>query len=261
MATPPATMTWSAAAATEDKVVDVAPAAMEYIRHLVNNFKTKSFTVLCFEQNDKHNVTDLFERRPEPTAVPAAVARALDAVEEILMKGSPTLAADERLEARVDRTHQAEMVGHLIEQVAYLDVKIKIATAIGGGETLDKKRRRLNAVRAAMARSRAELAAVSTAADGGWEEAAAAVVSRLERLNVAEEEEAPLAAAVEKMSGLKEELEEAMARLEDEQMKLDAMPKIGESQGREDEATLSRARGRFYLNDIVLERFIESADA
>ncbi|EAY83231.1 hypothetical protein OsI_38438 [Oryza sativa Indica Group] len=89
------------AAATRE---DIHPATMAYIRHLVEVFRTTSFHDACYDQNYMGNDADIFRHRPETTAVPDDVGAVLDAIEEILRKGSPTLAADERLDILYKRT-------------------------------------------------------------------------------------------------------------------------------------------------------------
>uniref|UniRef100_A0A0E0FCB2 Uncharacterized protein n=1 Tax=Oryza meridionalis TaxID=40149 RepID=A0A0E0FCB2_9ORYZ len=109
-----------AAAARED----IHPATMAYIRHLV--------------ERRRH--------RLEPTAVPDDVGGALDAIEEILRKGSPTLAADERLDIRYNRTLQEETVGAVEDAVRSMEEEVD-----GERDTVDDKKLRLKALRAAMA--------------------------------------------------------------------------------------------------------------
>lgn len=66
----------------------VEPPALAYIRHLVEELEDTAFEDACFDQADEFNDGDLFDRRPEPSEVPAAVARALDGVEDLLWKGA-----------------------------------------------------------------------------------------------------------------------------------------------------------------------------
>uniref|UniRef100_A0A0E0MMR4 Uncharacterized protein n=1 Tax=Oryza punctata TaxID=4537 RepID=A0A0E0MMR4_ORYPU len=244
----------AAAAAGED----IDPAAMAYIRYLVEMFRTRSFEEACYNQNYKGNDADFFRHRPEPTAVPDDVGEALDDIEEILRKGSPTLAADQRLDIRYKRTLQEETVGAV--EAAVRSVEEKIA---GDRETVDAKKLRLKAVRAAMAEYRDRLAALMTTAApavDGEVEATVAVVSLLEGLHRAEEEEAALAAAVDGFAGLLEQLDAGKARLEEEKARLDAIPKLYGGR-REDDVIVFLAADRFNKSVRVLRRFIAQYDA
>uniref|UniRef100_I1R8Y0 Uncharacterized protein n=1 Tax=Oryza glaberrima TaxID=4538 RepID=I1R8Y0_ORYGL len=241
-----------AAAARED----IHPATMAYIHHLVEVFRTTSFDEACYDQNYMGSDADIFRHRPGTTAVPDDVGGALDAIEEILRKGSPTLAADERLDILYNRTLQEETVGAVEDAVASMEAQVA-----GDRGTVDAKKLRLKAVRAAAAEYRDGLAALMTAADGAEEqEATAAVMSLLERLDAAESEAAALAADVDGFDGLVEQLAAARERLVEEKARLDAIP-VPSGDHREDDVIVFRAADRFNRSVRVLREFVAQYDA
>ncbi|KAF0888300.1 hypothetical protein E2562_013743 [Oryza meyeriana var. granulata] len=243
---------------------EVEPAALAYIRHLVEELENVSFEEACYDQTDEDNEIDLFQHRPDPSAVPADVARALDTVEELLWKGSPTLAAYERKEIRDQRFLQEEAIIDVLVGIRSIWEEIS-----GHRDTIDAKRRRLRAVRAAMTQDRnlfaAPMAGASAADDGGDQaadkaaEATVAVLSLLERLNRAEEEEASLVMNVERLSaslpGLREQLDDGEVQFEEEMAKLAAMPELRGGR-REDLVVIVDAERRFDENVRVLQGFI-----
>uniref|UniRef100_A0A0E0BT38 Uncharacterized protein n=1 Tax=Oryza glumipatula TaxID=40148 RepID=A0A0E0BT38_9ORYZ len=202
----------------------VEPPALAYIRHLVEELEDTAFEDACFDQADEFNDGDLFDRRPEPSEVPAAVARALDGVEDLLWKGSPTLAAYARQDARNRRLEQENVVA---------------ATAAAVADT-----------------------GAATAGRNNPEVVTAAVVTELERMNRAQEEEAAAAAAVDglraSLAGLLERLVLAVEEAEEEAAKLEAMgpelPGLAEDVG-----ALFRAQKRFLDCLRVLRLFVASA--
>uniref|UniRef100_A0A0E0FCB1 Uncharacterized protein n=1 Tax=Oryza meridionalis TaxID=40149 RepID=A0A0E0FCB1_9ORYZ len=99
-----------------------------------------------------------------------------------------------------------------------------------------------------------------TPADGGEEEATAAVMSLLERLHAAESEEAALEADVDGFAGLVEQLAAAEERLEEEKARLDAIPKLS-GDHRRDDVIIFRAAYRFNRSVRVLREFIAQYDA
>uniref|UniRef100_A0A0E0MMR7 Uncharacterized protein n=1 Tax=Oryza punctata TaxID=4537 RepID=A0A0E0MMR7_ORYPU len=238
------------------------PAALAYIRHLVEEFEDTTFEEACFDQTDEYNDGDLFHRRPEPSDVPAAVARALDTVEELLWKGSPTLAAYARQDIRNRRLAQESTVAVAAAAVREIEAEIHAHR-----EALAPKRRRHRALHAAvMPEYRARLASVtlkssSAPAAGKAEEVTVAVVSLLERLNRAQEEEAALAAAVDglraSLLGLQKQLEFAEEEADEEEAKLDAMgPELPGLV--EDVGVLFHAQKRFLHCLRVLRDFLAS---
>ncbi|BAT17285.1 basal body protein 10-like [Oryza sativa Japonica Group] len=231
----------------------VEPAALAYIRHLVEELEDTAFEDACSDQADEFNDGDLFHRRPEPSEVPAAVARALDGVEDLLWKGSPTLAAYARQDARNRRLEQQNVVAATAAAVA------------DTGAAVDAHRRAIAAKLPRLRALRARLAALTTtasAAAGSAEEVTGAVVSVLERMNRAQEEEAAAAAAVDglraSLAGLLERLVLAVEEAEEEEAKLEAMgpelPGLAEDVG-----VLFRAQKRFLDCLRVLRQFVASA--
>uniref|UniRef100_A0A0D9XZM7 Uncharacterized protein n=1 Tax=Leersia perrieri TaxID=77586 RepID=A0A0D9XZM7_9ORYZ len=49
------------------------------------------------------NVDDLFKHRPKPSYIPVDFSQVLDAIEEILWRGNPTLIAHECVEIHAQR--------------------------------------------------------------------------------------------------------------------------------------------------------------
>lgn len=103
------------------QVVD--PASMAYIRHLVESLEHLTFDDACMLQLDGgENASDLFNlHRPVITGVPHDVASALNTLEEILSRGSPTLEAYQREDIRETRVLQEEKVRTTMAEVRYID--------------------------------------------------------------------------------------------------------------------------------------------
>lgn len=103
------------------QVVD--PASMAYIRHLVESLEHLTFDDACMLQLDGgENASDLFNlHRPVITGVPHDVASALNTLEEILSRGSPTLEAYQREDIRETRVLQEEKVRTTMAEVHYID--------------------------------------------------------------------------------------------------------------------------------------------
>lgn len=136
---------------------EVDPAALAYIRHLVEELEDTAFEDACFDQADEFNDGNLFDRRPEPSEVPAAVARALDGVEDLLWKGSPTLAAYARQDARNRRLEQENVVAATAAAVADTGAAVDARRA-----AIATRLPRLRALRAAVLPGhRARLAALN----------------------------------------------------------------------------------------------------
>lgn len=238
----------------------VEPPALAYIRHLVEELEDTAFEDASFDQADEFNDGDLFDRRPEPSEVPAAVARALDGVEDLLWKGSPTLAAYARQDARNRRLEQENVVAATAAAVADTGAAVDARRA-----AIAARLPRLRALRAAVLPGhRARLAALNlkTAGRNNPEVVTAAVVSELERMNRAQEEEAAAAAAVDglraSLAGLLERLVLAVEEAEEEAAKLEAMgPELPGLV--EDVGVLFRAQKRFLDCLRVLRLFVASA--
>uniref|UniRef100_A0A0D9XZM5 Uncharacterized protein n=1 Tax=Leersia perrieri TaxID=77586 RepID=A0A0D9XZM5_9ORYZ len=139
---------------TSPKMVSAAAAAE--INQAAMNHELKD---LCINQNDEENVPISSSiAQNHPIYIADDVSRALDTIEEILWKGNPMLEAHERLDIHAQWFFQEEQIA-TIEKIIVID------------NTLDKKRCRLNVVRAAKGWYRNKLATVSVSvADGeaGW---------------------------------------------------------------------------------------------
>ncbi|KAL5205725.1 hypothetical protein ABZP36_033934 [Zizania latifolia] len=177
----------------------VGPAAMAYIRRVVAALADKSFDEACDHLiSDNDQTTDLFADRPEPTFLPSAVALAMNTLEELLRRGSSTLAAYEREAIRYMSVLQKEKATDAMENLRFVeDVTARLDA------TLAERAARILAVRATMGEIHSELAAViARLADGeaGWAEVAFSVRSLVRRLAQAEESEADLLTTVARMT-------------------------------------------------------------
>ncbi|KAF2907954.1 hypothetical protein DAI22_12g139100 [Oryza sativa Japonica Group] len=92
------------------------------------------------------------------------------------------------------------------------------------------------------------------------QEATAAVMSLLERLDAAESEAAALAADVDGFDGLVEQLAAARERLVEEKARLDAIP-VPSGDHRKDDVIVFRAADRFNRSVRVLREFVAQYDA
>lgn len=92
-------------------------------RHLVESLEHLTFDDACMLQLDGgENASDLFNlHRPVITGVPHDVASALNTLEEILSRGSPTLEAYQREDIRETRVLQEEKVRTTMAEVRYID--------------------------------------------------------------------------------------------------------------------------------------------
>uniref|UniRef100_I1R5Z4 Uncharacterized protein n=1 Tax=Oryza glaberrima TaxID=4538 RepID=I1R5Z4_ORYGL len=231
------------------QVVD--PASMAYIRHLVESLEHLTFDDACMLQLDGgENASDLFNlHRPVITGVPHDVASALNTLEEILSRGSPTLDAYQREDIRETRVLQEEKVRTTMAEVRYIDGLVDEHM-----DAVEGTRVRLHAARDTKQQLVEMITAV--AADGG--EQTVDVASLELELSEAEESEAALLAefmnqwqsvlAVHKHRGV------AKSRFEDEVVALMAIPQLpGHS---EDQHLVGDAEER-YEDSVLLDEFLD----
>ncbi|BAT16917.1 Os12g0426300 [Oryza sativa Japonica Group] len=227
------------------QVVD--PASMAYIRHLVESLEHLTFDDACMLQLDGgENASDLFNlHRPVITGVPHDVASALNTLEEILSRGSPTLEAYQREDIRETRVLQEEKVRTTMAEVHYIDGLVDEHM-----DAVEGTRARLHAARDTKQQLLEKITAA--AADGD--------VASLElELSEAEESEAALLAefmnqwqsvlAVHKHRGV------AKNRFEDEVVALMAIPQLpGHS---EDQHLVGDAEERYEDSVLLLDEFLD----
>uniref|UniRef100_A0A0E0RHN6 Uncharacterized protein n=1 Tax=Oryza rufipogon TaxID=4529 RepID=A0A0E0RHN6_ORYRU len=210
----------------------VDPATVAYLRDLVGALNGKTFQLACDSQIAAAAAADndagMFRLRPEPSllaGVPDNVASAINALEKLLRKGSPALAAYERHATFLRRARQEEAVGAAMADVVAVNNLINDLQ-----DALDARRVQLSTKSQIFAEitAAARSPAVNTEESRSW--AAAELAALLPRLRQAQERETEVEMAMARMMPsflvMFWHLEIAKARAEAADAALDAIPEM-----------------------------------
>ncbi|BAT17284.1 Os12g0505100 [Oryza sativa Japonica Group] len=214
----------------------VDPATVVYLRDLVGALNGKTFQLACDSQIAAAAAADndagMFRLRPEPSllaGVPDNVASAINALEKLLRKGSPALAAYERHATFLRRARQEEAVGAALADVVAVNNLINDLQ-----DALDARRVQLVVAQSTKSQIFAEITAaarspaVITEESRSW--AAAELAALLPRLRQAQERETEVEMAMARMMPsflvMFWHLEIAKARAEAADAALDAIPEM-----------------------------------
>uniref|UniRef100_A0A0E0MLV2 Uncharacterized protein n=1 Tax=Oryza punctata TaxID=4537 RepID=A0A0E0MLV2_ORYPU len=231
----------------------VHPASMAYIRHLVESLEDLNFDDACMLQLDDDE-SDLFSvHRPEITGVPHDIESAIDTLEEILSRGSPTLVAYQREDIRERRAFQEEKVRAAMADVRYVDGLVDEHM-----DAVEGTRARIHGARSSKQQVLGKLTAAEAAAADGTGEAA--VVASLElEFDEAEDKEIALEAKFMRLwlsvLTLNKHRGVAKRRFEDEVEELMDIPELpGRS---EDEHLVGDAEERYEDSVLLLDEFLD----
>lgn len=241
----------------------VDPATVAYLRDLVERLEGK-----CYHQASDVQIAadanaddaDLFRLRPEPlllAGVPEAVVSAINTLEELLRKGSPSLAAYGRHATRVRRLELQEAADAAMDELMSVnDVITDLHIAFRA------KRAQLAAAQQAKGQIAAQIFAVvgapSTTRDS-LARGAAALASLLPRLGAAHEREAELEMALGRMAPsfppLNWNHEVATQRFEAADAAVHAVPRVAGS-WRDDVQVVRDGGDRFEESASVLREYM-----